>query len=341
MEEEDRGRVWRLYGWFTALMACGSCVGAVAWSAQMLLLINLFQAEKNDNVVQSSLFHAASYHWHSVFVVSYSVEFLCLSAAKLMMLDRMSVFAALQGARLQKRWAAAGRAVMVAVVLGNAAGLAANAAAAVHYQEAARSYRTASSCYDADSTEDGDQATVSAKKEVNQADYILSFQSFFEVAVLLLVVVAFAVVGALCARILNTRLKPNDAAHDAFIATVGRTLRRQMLGTTAFIFVTFLLRSVLTTMYAVAFQLQDSSNCSEEDNRCAACHNAYTHMSVWMAYTPEFEATVVLISSPLSLLVALWGMTSERMVKLLKSNQQDKEPSSRSWLMQPKASSYK
>ena len=27
MQEEDRGRVWRLYGWYSALMTCGSCVG--------------------------------------------------------------------------------------------------------------------------------------------------------------------------------------------------------------------------------------------------------------------------------------------------------------------------
>ena len=119
MKEEDRGRVWRLYGWFTALMACGSCVGTVSWAAQMLLLVNLFQAEKNDNSVQSSLFYAASYTWHPVFTVTYAVEFLCLSAAKLMVLDRLMVFAAPQGVRLQKRWALAGRVVMAAVVLGN------------------------------------------------------------------------------------------------------------------------------------------------------------------------------------------------------------------------------
>ncbi len=77
---------------------------------------------------------------------------------------------------------------------------------------------------------------------------------------LLLIVVAFAVVGVLCARILYTRVKPIgvDAAYDAFIATVGRTLRRQMLGTTGFIFATFLLRSVFSTLRAVALRLRDS-----------------------------------------------------------------------------------
>jgi len=31
MELEDRPRVWELYGWFSGLMLCGSCFGAVAW----------------------------------------------------------------------------------------------------------------------------------------------------------------------------------------------------------------------------------------------------------------------------------------------------------------------
>ncbi len=54
-----------------------------------------------------------------------------------------------------------------------------------------------------------------------------------KVAVLLLIVVAFAIFGALCTRILCSRLKPIgvDAGYDAFIATVGRTLRLLLLGT--------------------------------------------------------------------------------------------------------------
>jgi hypothetical protein len=34
-------------------------------------------------------------------------------------------------------------------------------------------------------------------------------------------------------------------------------------------------------------------------------------MSQWMSITPEFQVTIVLVSSPLTLLVALWGMTSK------------------------------
>jgi hypothetical protein len=47
-----------------------------------------------------------------------AADLLCLSAAKLMVLDRMSVFAAPQGIGMRGWWAAAGRVVMAAVVLG-------------------------------------------------------------------------------------------------------------------------------------------------------------------------------------------------------------------------------
>ena len=46
--------------------------------------------------MQQSLY-ALSNTWLSVFLVTYAIEVLCLSAAKLTVLDRMSVFAALQG----------------------------------------------------------------------------------------------------------------------------------------------------------------------------------------------------------------------------------------------------
>ena len=138
MEEEDRGRVWRLYGWFTALMACGSCVGAVAWAARMMNLVNIFEANRSGFPAQKASFAARGYSWRAAFLVTYAVEFLCLSAALLMVLDRMSLFAAPQDEGLQTRWAAAGRVVMAAVVLGNAVGLAANAAAAVQYQKGAQ-----------------------------------------------------------------------------------------------------------------------------------------------------------------------------------------------------------
>jgi hypothetical protein len=146
-------------------------------------------------------------------------------------------------------------------------------------------------------------------------------QSFCEVAVLLLIVAAFVAVGVLCARRVRSRLLGVDAASAA--AAAGRTLQLQIVGTAAFVFVMFLVRSVFSTMFALANQLQDISAICPGGPCDPTCHNVYTLMQRWMVSTPEFQLTIVLISSPLTLLVALWGMTSKVTLHLMKSSRRE------------------
>ena len=266
---------------------------------------------------------ALSYSWSSVFLVMYAIEFMCLSAARLMVLDRMSDFAAGQDEVARKRWAAGGRMVMAVVVLGNAVGLAANIAAAVHSQRAAEAASTASALFAASSAQLALESFLLSQTEIQLAVSIAAVQSFCEVAVLLLIVAAFVVAGVACARVIRSRLLAVDAASAS--AASGRELRRQMVVTTAVVFVAFVVRSVQSTMLAVASQLQDiATRCPGVTGFCdPSCHNVFTHMHVWAANTPEFQVTVVLVSSPLTLLVALWGMTSKQTLEAMKSKEQD------------------
>ena len=50
-----------------------------------------------------------------------------------------------------------------------------------------------------------------------------------------------------------------------------------------------------------------------------ACKNVWAVILYWLVLTPEFHLSVVLISSPLAMLVALWGMTSERTLQHIRS----------------------
>jgi hypothetical protein len=324
MGEANRGRVWRLYGWFSGLMMCGSCVGVVAWASNMIALVNIFTAYDSADWGQRTSLLALAHRLTSAFLVTYGLEFLCLSAAKLMVLDRMSSFAAPQGALDRRplwRWVAAGRAVMAVVVLGNAVGFAANVAAVVHYHQAAYYLSAASALYAANKTNDGDDDFDLSQKEVQIGGFFRSMQSFCEVAVLLLIVTAFVAVGALSARRVSSRLQSVEAASSASSAT-GRALRLQILGTTGFVFVSFVVRSVHSAMLAFAFQFRDNeSRCS--DDFCDPCYTLYTLISRWMMYTPEFQLTIVLISSPLTLLVALWGMTTRFTLQLMKSAERE------------------
>ena len=329
MDGEGRVLVWRLYGWFSGLMLCGSCFGAVAWGARMQLLVLNFSVFDNPS---STLTSAQGYsisrtsaqiqRWLASFAVLYAMEFLCLSAAKLLVLHRMAEFAMPKGDGVPRRWVVRGRVVMAAVVAGNVVGLGGSVAAAVYFQRAAEYYIAASAAFAANNTADGNNFVDLARQRFQLATSTHSVQSFCEVAVLLLIIVAFAVVGAACARRISSALLDMTDASDA---AAGKRMQRQIVGTAAFVFVTFLLRAVYSTMFALANELQDFSartSCPSSTFCDASCYNVYELMRLWIYYTPEFPLSVVLISSPLAMIVALWGMTSDRTLQLMQSNQQ-------------------
>ncbi len=338
--------MWRLYGWFTALMLCGSCFGAVSWAAWIVNRANLFRGNDlistgNDEVLpQAYSFIALTYSWIAAFRVTYATEFLFLSAAQLMVLDRMSVFATSPGDGARKWWVVGGRAVMAAVVLCNAAGLAANIAAAVFSQKAADAYGAASVLYGSNNTRnEAKEYLSSGRSTVQLAGSILSVQSICEVTVLLLIVLVFLAVGVACIRRLSSALTLLDAAGpDTYAAqhrnifnqalALGRRLRQEVIVTTSFVFVAFLLRSVASTLLVLAFQLKDGpKSCPGVSSICdASCYNPYTHIGFWNANTPEFMPVVELVSSPLTLLVALWSMTSKLTLQLMRSKQRQMAP---------------
>jgi hypothetical protein len=75
-------------------------------------------------------------------------------------------------------------------------------------------------------------------------------------------------------------------------------------------------------MFAVAFQFREIAKSCPADP-CGDCHNAYHHITQWSLYTPEFQVVTVLLSSPVALIVALWGITSKATLQIMKSNKQD------------------
>ena len=281
--------------------------------------------DSTTGIVQRLSLASASHFWRSVFVVTYAIEFLCLSVAKLMVLDRMSEFATRQGVPT-RRWVAGGWLVMTVVVLGNFVGLAGNIAAAVYGQMVVEAFMLSSESFAANNTQLGLQHLRSGNERSEYAAQVASVQSFCEVAVLLFILFAFAAVGVACAR----RFSPEVlSVGSAAVAEAGKRLRLQIVGTTVFVFVAFLVRSVYSTMNAVTYQLQDSSKtCPGQQGRCdETCVNVFTLMLRWMVHTPEFQPIIVLISSPLTLLVALWGMTPRLMLQLMKSREHGEDVS--------------
>jgi len=316
MDGQGRQWVWWLYGWFSGLMMCGSCCGAVASGAFMQGLVLYFNLKTpSDAQYYSSL--AQSQHWAAVFLITYAIAFLCLSVAKLMALDQMMNFAVSKSRDMPRRWVVGGRVVMAGVVAGNVVGLGGNVAAAVYFEQTAASYSAAYVAYAANSTADGLNSANLGNQQGQRAFATVAVQLVCEVAVLLVIIVAFAVTGAACVRRF-TSAQLDDTAE-------GRQLWRQIVGTAGFVFVTFLLRAMYTTMFALANGLQDEAdNSCPSSNLCdASCFNLYTLMQRWLYHTPEFQLSIELISSPLTLLVALWGMTSKHTLRLMQSRRRE------------------
>jgi hypothetical protein len=82
-------------------------------------------------------------------------------------------------------------------------------------------------------------------------------------------------------------------------------------------------------MFAVAGALNNNSakcdvpEAPKTNDRCSACYNVFAHINVWLLYSPAFFWLVYLISEPVALLVALWGMTAGRAWSIMSSGQKD------------------
>ncbi len=274
--------------------------------------------------------------WLGIHLVTYALEFLCLSAAGLLVLDRLSDFAAPSGSVLRQRWAAAGCVAMAVVVMCNVAGFAASVAAAVHQEKSVDAESKAESYAAANNTAKESELMEVATKEAIIYHSSHTVQQMCEVVVLMFIVAAFLVAGVLSVRRISVALrqvfqekqfraniwafnKQSDPASPVLgeMELRARNLQLKTAATTAIVLAGFLLRSVLSFIYALPFVyianggVMANDACPGVESFCdASCYDVNVVMIFWISLTPEFRPTVVLISSPLVLLAVLWSMTS-------------------------------
>ncbi len=259
--------------------------------------------------------------WTATHFATIPVEILCSSLAKLVVLDRMLEFAVPQRGSLRKRWVWGKRVVIAVVSLGCATMLAANIAAAVHYQKSADAYRRALLYGASGDTKKYDEYYALAVKEDVVVINAYPVQMICEVAVLLFCLVAFVFAGVMCVSRLRIALLAIDEISKRSrvpspelegAAVQAKRLHHKIVCTTVLVFVAFLVRSVASAIIALAFALRDyGKTCPGVTNDCdAACYNVHTLITVWYGSTPEFKPTIVLISSPIALLAVLFGMTT-------------------------------
>ena len=345
LDEDQKRHVWALYGRFTLLSFISCCAGATAWGARMQELLFIIPAQISESSVNRQLppsellsMYMKGFRWAAIYLVAYAIDFFCSSIAKLLVLSRMRDFVVPSTVTAQRRWTVSSRIVTALVILGNTAGLISNIAAAAYREQLANIYGDASAAFAANSTVLGINLVKSSDTKFSEGTNAASYQELLEVIVLLIIVAAFIAVGGMGARLLNSALRHLKNAEDANIkagtagtqaknlavaaGAAGRQLRRKILATCLVAFVTFLLRAVFSIIYASANKLQNT-NCSNiRGTACAPCWNEYAYMQFFILFTPEFQQTIILLSTPLSLLVALWGMTDVRALELMSSYRQ-------------------
>ena len=215
----------------------------------------------------------------------YSLEFLCLSLCKLMVLERMRDFASQRtgddGARGTRRLAVAVKAVLWGVTAANAAGVIASAVAAGYYTSASTFYsQAAAACDDTACFSNTTALTLqqSAVTALQTGFAALAFQNFCESGSLFVIICAFGVVGSISARRFKTGRRDMNAAV--------QHLRRQIVVTVAVVLVTFMLRAVFAFLLAVAdgFQNDSSEDGCGNDFCDPACNNAFSIIQTWLMY---------------------------------------------------------
>ncbi len=148
---------------------------------------------------------------------------------------------------------------------------------------------------------------------------------------LLLIVTAFIAMIVMCSKVFAAALRTLFAAEkkmsemmEVSAATAssyaqgkqlivdasseGRLLKRKIISTFTFAFLSLLMRTVMTLIYALASTGQNNSDTCAA-NHCDPCKNVYSNIHGWLIFSPSFQMLAVFISSPVTMMVALWGMS--------------------------------
>ena len=344
LSQKDKEMGWALYGWFTALSFCGSTAGALAYACRMrqLEIYYIYSKLVSEAIVgptqaqlqQMSTKRAENLRWTAAHYALFPFELGIVVLAKLLVLHRVQHLASNRSLHLE-RWRKARRALLGVIVLLNALGICGNFGAAFYQNLGADFYVDSASAFAANSTAAGKELRSTGSQKDQVAGGLASIQRFSEVCVLMLIIAAFSTVGFFSFQVIASALRTLFTAQRKLVSIAGvageqvaqlvaaaslqgRQLQRKVVGTFVFVFITVLVRSVFTVIYAVAQARQNNGDpCAS--SFCDPCHNVFSNIIGWIVYTPVFQQVTILIASPIALLVALWGMSDVRALEQMGS----------------------
>ena len=146
------------------------------------------------------------------------------------------------------------------------------------------------------------------------------YGSICEGCSLVIMLVSFLAAGVLCIRRFYSGVTSSATEAGRQIKKV----RLQIIVTVSTVFVTFLMRSVYAAALAASrrgrivtpFDVNPQS--PQTAVSCDPCQGAGLIVQTWLLLCPAFSFTVFLLSSPVTILVSLWGMTTDSLLQNLR-----------------------
>ena len=211
------------------------------------------------------------------------------------------------------------KSVLCLTVLLALLGIFGNFGAAFYYKQTSNYNQDSAAAYAMNNTLEGNGLRRLADLAHSKANEVASIQRLAEVALWLIIIAAFLAVGVLSAGVIystivmifrtksdvDTSQRVEDLAET--IISHAKSLHRKIVAMFVFVSLALLVRSFFTIFYGMAQAFQDFGVLCAK-SRCDPCHNIYSHIQGWLVYTPSFQMTSLLISSPLALLVGFWGL---------------------------------
>lgn len=242
----------------------------------------------------------------------------------------MMDFSKLKGYSSSLKWIFLGRLLVGFVIVGNVTSFAVSVAASVKWNNVAD--------FGSFSKNTSEPLGDSLQQILNGVN-VGAVHYGVETVVLLLVVVAVFVTGLASARriraalgsiansqlhsLVSVRTTAGSAARQSAPArkrssfVTGQKLMRQIMATSAAIFLSFLIRAVYATMFSLAGLLSDIP--ANAESRCIPNLNSFSYLLILLLYYPAVFFAIAFICQPVVLLVSLWGMTSGQMIAIIQT----------------------
>jgi len=305
LEASERSNTWRLYGRFVGLVLVSGCAGILSWSSSFMATyyLNVATHEADLGLHESHQSQGAS--WFAARYIFDSLELFSICFTKLLVLNRMVDFVTLKVERLRRHLYRAKLCVLAFFTAAAIAGLSASIGASYYCTRQSLFFTDISVAFKNHANPANVNKLFDLKNEAVDAEARFKVALFATYTIVLLFIVfVFLISGFLCYRKFESSI-PAGAPINVMSQLI--QLQRQIYATSFVVFASFLLRSAWAAfMLWIAANLNQSPSCYV----CEACQPVQVHIWMWLGFTPMVELAVIFFSGPVSLLVALWGMTS-------------------------------